>query len=142
MDITRLMSVTEEAVGDISVLVQQLREDSSQRATYAEVEAIASDKNIVCVIANDNGRIVGMATLYILQKFGKKVAHVEDVVVHSDYRGKGLGKALMQEVIAAAREKGVRTIHLTSRPVREAANALYQKLGFERKETNVYRLKL
>ncbi len=135
--------VTEEALHDINILLSELRANASEHgATLSELKAIADDENVVCVIAQDGVRIIGMATLYVLQKFGKRVAHVEDVVVHSDYRGQGLGKAIMEEVIKVARSKDVRTLHLTSRPAREAANKLYQKLGFERKETNAYRLKL
>jgi len=66
-------------------------------------------------------------------------AWIEDVVVHEDARGLGIGESLTLAAVNEARERGVRSIDLTSRPSREAANALYQKLGFERRETNVYR---
>ncbi len=141
--IAPLRSVTEDSVRDIGVLLSQLRENQDEHTTtLPEAQEIVNDKNAVCIVAEDGNRIVGMATLYVLQKFGKKTAHVEDVVVHSDYRGRGMGESIMKELIQAARERGVRTLNLTSRPERVAGNRLYQKLGFEPKETNVYRLKL
>jgi ribosomal protein S18 acetylase RimI-like enzyme len=66
-------------------------------------------------------------------------AWIEDVVVDEDARGRGVGAALNQVAIALADELGARTIDLTSRPSREAANRLYQRLGFVARETNVYR---
>jgi ribosomal protein S18 acetylase RimI-like enzyme len=141
MEIMRLREATEEAVRDIGVLISQLREHEVE-TTLSEMKAIVNDENSICIVARDGERIVGMASLYILQKFGKRIAHVEDVVVDDEYRGRGLGKSLMEAVIASARENDVSTLNLTSRPAREAANALYQKLGFEKNETNAYRMKL
>jgi ribosomal protein S18 acetylase RimI-like enzyme len=83
-----------------------------------------------------------MATLYLFTKFGKRSGQVEDVVVDSDFRGQHLGEEIMQRIIEVARDNKVATLHLTSRPVRVAANKLYQKMGFEKKETNVYRLRI
>lgn len=143
MNIVQLKEASEGAVNDISILLSQLRENAEEHTTtLSELSDIVKDHNTVCIVAQDGSRIVGMGMFYILQKFGKRIAHVEDVVVHSDFRGQGLGKSIMEAVIATARERGVRTLNLTSRPAREAANQLYQKLGFERKETNVYRLKV
>ena len=63
---------------------------------------------------------------------------IEDVVVDKKHRGKGCGRRIMTEVLDALRRDGVAGIELTSRPSRVAANALYQALGFARRETNVY----
>ena len=88
-------------------------------------------------------RIVGCATLCVFDSPTGRKASVEDVVVSSRYRGQGLGKMLMEHVIEyARRELGEVDIHLTSRPHRVAANALYQKMGFVRKETNAYVMKI
>ena len=140
--ITRLREASESAIRDIDILVTQLRGGPDEPASSAELRDIVADDKIFCMVARDGERIVGMAGLYILQKFGKRIAHVEDVVVHDEYRGQGLGKSLMEAVIAMARENDVAALHLTSQPKREAANKLYQKLGFEKCETNVYKLKL
>ena len=69
-------------------------------------------------------------------------AWVEDVVVDSSARGKGIGKALMNHALKKVREKRGKSIDLTSRPSRETANKLYQSLGYQKRETNVYRLSL
>jgi ribosomal protein S18 acetylase RimI-like enzyme len=66
-------------------------------------------------------------------------AWIEDVVVDSAARGHGVGEALNQAAILEARHRGAITVELTSRPSREAANRLYQRLGFVARETNVYR---
>lgn len=139
----QLTEATEAVVQDINQLLPQLRENPDEHTcSLAELEAIVSDKNIAFMVAKDRERVMGMATLYILMKLSKNVAHVEDVVVDSGYRGQGLGEKLMRKLIDVAREKGIKTLTLTSRPERVAGNKLYQKLGFEQKITNVYRLKL
>jgi len=69
-------------------------------------------------------------------------ALIEDVIVAEATRGRGCGDQLTQAALEAARRAGARTVDLTSRPSREAANRLYQRLGFERRDTNVYRYDL
>ena len=64
---------------------------------------------------------------------------VEDVVVDGTARGKGLGQKLVMAAIEKAKERGATSVNLTSSPTRTAANALYQKMGFNQRETNVYR---
>ena len=66
-------------------------------------------------------------------------AMIEDVVVDEALRGRGIGEALSREALKVARENGARTVDLTSRPSREAANRLYQRIGFKLRDTNVYR---
>jgi ribosomal protein S18 acetylase RimI-like enzyme len=66
-------------------------------------------------------------------------AWIEDVVVDDGSRGAGVASALVAAALERAQEQGARTVDLTSRPDREAANRLYVRLGFERRETNVYR---
>jgi ribosomal protein S18 acetylase RimI-like enzyme len=67
---------------------------------------------------------------------------IEDVVVDEAVRGQGTGEALVREGIRLAEEGGAKAVNLTSRPDRAAANRLYQRLGFEPRTTNVYRLEL
>ncbi len=142
MTIVKLTRASREAAKDISSLLAQLREDPSEhKAALSELRDITTNKNVVFIVAKDGKKIVGMAMLYVMQKLGKRIAYVEDVVVLSEYRGRGLGEKIMRAIIATARAKKVRTLNLTSRPARVAANKLYQKLGFEQKETNVYRMK-
>ena len=91
----------------------------------------------------DDGRrpIVGMLTLVTFEIPTGWRAWVEDVVVDSEARGQGAGAALVAAAIDLAKKRGAKTVDLTSRPSREAANRLYQRAGFELRETNVYRIK-
>lgn len=93
--------------------------------------------------ADDDGRrpIVGMLTLVTFEIPTGWRAWVEDVVVDSAARGQGAGAALVAAAVDLAKKRGAKTVDLTSRPSREAANRLYQRAGFELRETNVYRIK-
>lgn len=86
--------------------------------------------------------IVGMLTLAVFPLPTGTRAWVEDVVVDARARRQGAGDALVQAAVAWARSRGAQTLDLTSRPAREDANRLYQRLGFELRQTNVYRLKI
>jgi ribosomal protein S18 acetylase RimI-like enzyme len=89
-----------------------------------------------------DNNIIGMAALAVFRVPSGLKAWIEDVVVDESQRGKGIGQALTEACIEHARELSVSSIHLTSHPKRIAANKLYQKLGFQRHETNLYQLKL
>jgi len=82
-----------------------------------------------------------MLSLIVMKIPTGNKAWIEDVVVDQSARGKGLGKALMNYAHVKAKKLGVKSIDLTSRPSRESANKLYQNLGYEIRETNVYRHK-
>ncbi len=111
-------------------------------AADALLTALRADDTMILGLRDDE-RLIGTGTLvtFRLARSGM-CGRIEDVVVDEAYRGQGLGKRLMEELIEHAREKGVRTLDLTSRPERVAANELYKALGFTHKETNVYVLKL
>ena len=87
-----------------------------------------------------DGHIVATGTLCIKHTLEFTIADVESVVVSSKYRGRGYGKELMTAMIDAAKKMNVHHIQLTSNPKRVAANQMYQKLGFERYETNCYKM--
>ena len=95
----------------------------------------------VLLVARDGagGAVLGSLTLVVFSAPTGPRAWIEDVVVAPDTRGRGIGAALVNEALARARAAGSRTVDLTSRPSREAANRLYLRLGFVRRETNVYR---
>ncbi len=82
-----------------------------------------------------------LCLLIFKQPTGLK-SRIEDVVVDENYRGQGVGKDLIQTAINYAHIKGIDQIELTSHPGREAANSLYQNMGFEQITTNVYRYKV
>lgn len=102
------------------------------------VESVASD----ILLARVDGRIVGTLTLVVFRIPTGVRAWVEDVVVDDAARGHGLGEQLNRFALDVARDRGAKTVDLTSRPSREAANRLYQRIGFVARETNVYRYEL
>jgi ribosomal protein S18 acetylase RimI-like enzyme len=104
-------------------------------------EIVSSDSSVL-FIARIDAKIVGSLTLATFRIPTGLRAWIEDVVVDSSARGHGVGEALNQAALAEARGRGAVTVDLTSRPSREAANRLYQKLGFVQRETNVYRFTL
>ena len=93
-------------------------------------------------LASVNGEIAGMLTLCTYRSPSGAKAWIEDVVVDSLHRSKGIGRALVEHAIAFAGKMGGVTLMLTSRPTRTEANKLYASAGFERKETNVYKINL
>src|SRR3990170_8652671 len=103
-------------------------------------EIVASPSNTV-LLAYDlaSGNIVGTLTLVVSRIPTAIRAWIEDVVVDSAARGRGVGEALTREALRLAAERGAASVELTSRPAREAANRLYERLGFVRRATNVYR---
>jgi ribosomal protein S18 acetylase RimI-like enzyme len=94
------------------------------------------------LIARVDGRIAGSLTLAMFRIPTGLRAWIEDVVVDGEARGNGVGEALNLFAIEVARKRGAVTVDLTSRPSREAANRLYQRLGFVARDTNVYRFTL
>lgn len=107
-----------------------------------QLRAIIESEVSHLLIARENDRIFGMLTLVVYKIPSGVKAWIEDVVVSGNSRGKGVGTQLMQEAIELANSLGAKCLDLTSRPEREAANRLYQRLGFEKRETNVYRMYL
>jgi ribosomal protein S18 acetylase RimI-like enzyme len=108
----------------------------------AALEAIVAQPGCRLLVARDAGRIIGTLTLTLYRIPTGLQARIDDVIVDDAARGKGTGEALSRRAIELAREAGAKQISLTSRPSREAANRLYQRLGFQPVETNVYRLVL
>lgn len=94
------------------------------------------------LVARDGDAVLGSLTLAVFRIPTGLRAWIEDVVVDEAGRGRGVGQALNRHALALAAERGCRTVDLTSRPSREAANRLYQRLGFEPRDTNVYRYEL
>ncbi|HEY4511231.1 MAG TPA: GNAT family N-acetyltransferase [Candidatus Paceibacterota bacterium] len=108
----------------------------------AEEFALSGSVLFVVRDSDDNSNICGMASLVIVKRVAKTVGRVEDVVVDEKVRGHGLGRKIMEVLMAKARELRVSRLQLTSRPERVAANKLYQSLGFVKQDTNAYQLKL
>ena len=100
-----------------------------------------TDKPVIAADGNEveAGTILGMLSLTTFAIPTGVRAWVEDVVVDAGTRGMGAGQQLVEAAVAHAQKIGARTVDLTSRPSREAANRLYRRCGFELRETNVYR---
>lgn len=115
-----------------------------ERSTASEerVRACIESADSHLYVIEECGRFAACATLCIGRTPEMVIGFVEAVAVLSEMRGKHLGRAIVEHVISECRRLGVMQIHLTSSPKRIAANGLYQRLGFERKETNVYVMKL
>ncbi len=96
----------------------------------------------IILFARLEGRIIGMGSVVRIQKISGLIALIEDVVVLSEHRGKGIAEKLCRRLISLAQVFGAHYVGLTSSPKREAANRLYRRLGFEIRETNHYRLRL
>lgn len=122
----------------LSGLLPQLT--SAAPALDAEhlADILRSDSTTL-VVAHSDGRLLGALVLIAVPTLTGRRAWIEDVVVDQRERGHGVGTALVREALRLAADYGARTVELTSRPSREAANRLYQRLGFERRETSVYR---
>ena len=137
--IREVKNVDEKLVVAYQKLVPQLSSSSPPPSETELTSIVNSDSAIVLVAEEDNGNIVGSMTLIIFRIPTGVRAWIEDVVVDDAARGKGIGKALNEYAIELAEQAGAKTIDLTSRPSREVANRLYQRLGFEIRQTNVYR---
>jgi ribosomal protein S18 acetylase RimI-like enzyme len=129
---------TPELVEAMARLLPQLS-SSAPAPTSAELDEIATSPATVLLVARLDGRIVGSLTLALFRIPTGMRAWIEDVVVDEAARGHGVGDALNRAALEIAAERGARTVDLTSRPSREAANRLYRRLGFQARETNVYR---
>lgn len=131
-----LLTYTSSDFTDLASLMQEL--SSNIVFTRESLERMLADTNSHLYVIREGGRIVACASLCIFHQPFSTDATIESVVVSSKMRGKGLGRKLMEHLLAEAERMNVDCIHLTSNPMREAANALYQKMGFEKKETNCY----
>ena len=132
-----------EALADALVrLVPQLSR-SNPPPSIDEVRAMLAHEAITQFVArDDDGSIVGVSTLAVFPIPTARRAWIEDVIVDGSVNGQGIGRLLTEAMLARAKDLGCATVDLTSRPSREAANHLYKKVGFQPRETNVYRFSL
>ena len=122
-------------------LIPQLS-TSSNPITSDELQDIVKSDSTVLFAARSGQEIVGLLSLAIFRIPTGVRAWIEDVVVDESARGKGVGEALNRAALTEAGRRGAKTVDLTSRPSRVAANRLYQRLGFKQRDTNVYRYDL
>jgi ribosomal protein S18 acetylase RimI-like enzyme len=134
-------AVDDELLAAVATLVPQLSSSSPPPGAEA-LEHIVASPDATLFVARDGDRIVGMLTLITFEIPTAARAWIEDVVVDESARGQGVAAELVKAALDRATEVGVRTVDLTSRPDREAANRLYARMGFEQRVTNVYRRNL
>ena len=138
MEIQELQNYTQTQYEDIKHLLSEL----SDRVNFSQADLmmVLKDSNCHLYAILDGERIVGCVTLCVFHSPTGTKASVEDVIVSSAYRGQHLGKQLMKYVLEQAKAFAPIELHLTSNPMRVAANKLYQSIGFQKKETNCYQM--
>jgi ribosomal protein S18 acetylase RimI-like enzyme len=141
MQIERVRHVDDELVAAFAKLIPQLSATAKPPGPD-ELFALVASPSVLLIARDDNAAIIGSLTLTPYRIPTGAMARIDDVVVDAAARGRGVAEALSREAIAIARAAGARSVTLTSRPDREAANRLYVRLGFQRLETNVYRFSL
>lgn len=132
-----LTTVTDDDALSLAALLTQL----SSTATFdrSRFESVAAHPATDLLVARIDGKVVGSATLVTIPLPSGLRGHVEDVVVDTTMRGRGIARLLLQRMTELADERGLRTLDLTSRPSRESALRLYESVGFERRDTTVLR---
>ena len=137
-----LCTLTESQIDDLLGLMKELTAELTVTRQQQQ-RSVAAPGTRIFIAENDEKHIVGCATLCVFESPTGRKASVEDVVVLPAYRGQGIGRTLLQRIIDFAGSKlSPIDLRLTSNPSRTEANAMYQALGFEKRDTNVYMMKL
>jgi ribosomal protein S18 acetylase RimI-like enzyme len=140
--VEEVRAATPEVAAALGRLLPQLSRSANAVDLDALTRIVESPATRLLVARDSDGAIVGTLTLALFQIPTGTRAWIEDVVVDAAQRGRGVGQALVRSALALAREAGATTVDLTSRPEREAANVMYERIGFAKRETNVYRFAL
>jgi ribosomal protein S18 acetylase RimI-like enzyme len=138
LQIETASEVTAELVEAVNRMLPQLT-SSPKALDRKDLEAIVASSSALLIVARCDAEPVGMLTLGWFSAPTGPRAFIDDVVVDERYRGRGIGEALVRSALDHARRLKANTVDLTSRPAREAANRLYRRLGFQKRETNSYR---
>lgn len=132
-------AVTPELVAAFRLLTPQLSRSAPAPGGHELAEMVRSPATVLLMARDAEKGLIGSLTLVLFRIPTGVRAWIEDVVVDNDSRGRGVAEILCREALNRASAAGARTVDLTSRPSREAANRLYRRLGFVERETNVYR---
>ena len=141
IEVQECLAVTDDLVEAMDRLIPQLS-SSNPPPGRAELSEIVASPATVLFVARHRGRIVGALTLVAFRIPTGVRTRIEDVVVDETMRGRRVGEMLSEAALERARQLGARSTDLTSRPSREAANRLYARMGFQQRESNVYRYTL
>jgi ribosomal protein S18 acetylase RimI-like enzyme len=140
MYIEQVTLLTEEIWEAFQTLIPQLTDNNPPPSMNDLAVLINSGSSSLFVARKEDKKsdIVGAGCVTVYRVPTGIRAIIEDVVVDGSARGVGIGEALVQNLLNLAKEKGAKGVGLTSNPRREAANRLYQKMGFKLRETNTY----
>src|SRR5712691_4822500 len=137
MRIEAATDATQELLDALTSLLPKLKPLTMER-----LSTVIGDPATTLLVVRDDGRIVGAAAVLVYATPAFVKARIEGVVVDEHARGKGVGEALVRRCVEVARERGAEIVELQSARSREVANRLYPRLGFELRESNLYRLNL
>ena len=137
MTIEEAHEATEELLAAVHRLLPQLSEARTP-PTLSQLAETVAGQTVLVARDDADAAIVGTLTLVTYRVSSGLKGRIEDVIVDSSARGRGVGEALVREAMARANEERVVMLELTSMPYRESANRLYKRLGFVRRPTNVY----
>lgn len=153
MELKRITEFDERDLRELDALMHELSANSF--CTEEQLRDVVGDANSYLIVARDTasqepfpsggvgvGSITGCGTLCVMHTPEMRIGAIEAVVVKQDYRGRGIGKRIVEELLRIARGLAPITLHLTSSPARVAANGLYREMGFLKKETNCYVMKM
>lgn len=137
----KVEEVTKYSTGILDALNKLIPQLTTTKKTVKEkmLRSVIESDSVHLLVAENEGKVLGAVTLAIFPIPTDIRAVVEDIVVDATERGKGVGIQLMRMAIEFSKKKGVKIVNLTSNPNRIAANSLFQKMGFNKRETNVYR---
>ena len=140
MIITTAQTVDQKLIEAMQCLIPQLTE-LGEPISFDSLSSLVNDQESELILAiNEENKIVGSLALVVFTIPTGKKAFIEDVIVDHSARGLGIGEKLIQKAIDLSKEKQVRRIELSSRPIRIPANKLYQKMGIKVRDTTFYRL--
>ena len=133
----------EQINAKLSEQVNQLFEElNSNIEQMSLTQVLQNEEAIIFVVAADNNQLAGMASMAIYKVISGHKGMIEDVVVSKQHRGKGIGRKLMNKLLLEAKNRKLSEVLLFSGHHREAAINLYKSLGFNLKNSGLYRLKV
>jgi len=141
IEISEIQQADEAVLTSVNRLLPQLSK-SAKLIDIKQLNRLTESECTRLYFAKEGTEVLGMLSLVVFPIPTGIKSWIEDVVVDERARGKGVGKALMKKALAEAGNLGTKSIDLTSRPSRETANKLYQSIGYQERETNVYRYKI
>lgn len=140
--IERVTKYSPEITKTVRLLAQQI-DHNYKPLSHADVKEMLTSSNVCFLFfARDisTNQVTGMIMLLVYRIPYTRKGYIEDLIVDESFRGRGIGKALLKKAVETAKAKGAAYLDLTSRPSRVESNDLYEKFGFQKRETNVYRL--